>query len=422
MIESGMKRRCSGQVRSLMRGTSLCMIARDSASTLKRSLASVRRWIDDIVVVDTGSVDETPQIAAGLGARVFSFPWCDDFSAARNESIRHACGEWIFWLDSDEFIDDANGRKLRNLATSASDAGLMAFLMQQHSATRQSDGQLAPAIINQVRMFRNKPELRFEGRVHEQIMPAVNRLHGQVAWTDIRIDHSGYDDPLVRRRELDRDLRLLGLELADRPNHPFALFNLGMTLNGLGQPLAAIAAMDCCLSAAAGDEPYLANAHMILITAQMQARTLDAATRICHEGRRRFPNNSTLLFQEGVLARETGRPADAIRAFESVLQSGEPMALVPADPDFRRYKTHQNLALAYGDLSRHEIAERYWRLVVAAAPEQRAGWQGLTGSLLRQDKLSEAETALQTLCDRWPDNAEAFCYLRGLSLRLGGKR
>ena len=351
--------------------------------------------------------------------RVFSFHWCDDFSAARNESIRHARGEWIFWLDSDEFIDEANGRKLRDLAMSASEAGPMAFLMQQHSAVQQGDGQLAPAIINQVRMFRNKPELRFEGRVHEQIMPAVNRLQGKVAFTDIRIDHSGYDDPQIRRRKLERDLRLLHLELADHPDHPFALFNLGMTLNGLGQQEAAIAAMDRCLSVAAGDEPFLASAYMVLIAARMQARMLDAATRICHEGRRRFPNAPTLLFQDGVLARETGRPADAGRAFESGLQSDEPTGLFPTDPDLRRYKAHQNLALAYGDLGRHAVAERYWRLVVVAAPEQRAGWQGLTGSLLRQDKLAEAEISLRTLCDRWPDDAEALGYLQGLSLRLG---
>ena len=185
------------------------------------------------------------------------------------------------------------------------------------------------AIINQVRMFRNRPELRFEGRVHEQIIPAVNRLHGQVALTDIRIDHSGYDDPQIRRHKLEHDLRLLGLELANRPDHPFALFNLGMTLNGLGQQEAAIAAMDRCLSAVAGDEPYLANAYMVLIAARMQARMFDAAIRICHDGRRRFPIDQTLLFQEGVLARETGRPADAIPAFESVLQSNETMALFP---------------------------------------------------------------------------------------------
>lgn len=65
-----------------------------------------------------GSKDETPPICERLGAKVFHFPWCDDFSAARNESLRHAKGEWIFWMDSDDVIDEVNGRKLRALVES----------------------------------------------------------------------------------------------------------------------------------------------------------------------------------------------------------------------------------------------------------------------------------------------------------------
>src|SRR5207248_4522288 len=84
---------------------SLCMIVRDNARTIRACLESIRPWVDEMVVVDTGSQDETPRLAAGLGARLFSFPWCDDFSAARNESLRHARGDWLFWMDSDDTID-----------------------------------------------------------------------------------------------------------------------------------------------------------------------------------------------------------------------------------------------------------------------------------------------------------------------------
>ena len=83
---------------------SLCMIVRDNASTIAACLESIRPWVDEMIVVDTGSVDETPRIVESFGAKLFHFPWCDDFSAARNESLRHATGDWLFWMDSDDTI------------------------------------------------------------------------------------------------------------------------------------------------------------------------------------------------------------------------------------------------------------------------------------------------------------------------------
>src|SRR5262245_3405965 len=94
---------------------SLCLIMRDNAGTIGPCLESVRPWVAEMVCVDTGSTDETPQLAARLGARVYHFPWCDSFSAARNESFRYAQGDWIFWTDSDDVIDQDNGCDMRRL-------------------------------------------------------------------------------------------------------------------------------------------------------------------------------------------------------------------------------------------------------------------------------------------------------------------
>jgi glycosyltransferase involved in cell wall biosynthesis len=74
-------------------GLSLCMIVRDNARTIRPALESIRPWVDEMVVVDTGSTDDTPRIVAELGARVFHFTWIDHFAAARNESLRHARGK-----------------------------------------------------------------------------------------------------------------------------------------------------------------------------------------------------------------------------------------------------------------------------------------------------------------------------------------
>jgi glycosyltransferase involved in cell wall biosynthesis len=83
-----------------------------------------------MVVVDTGSRDDTPGICERLGARVFHFPWVDDFATARNESLRYARGTWLFWMDSDDTIDADCGRRLRKLAYGAADSAILGYVVQ----------------------------------------------------------------------------------------------------------------------------------------------------------------------------------------------------------------------------------------------------------------------------------------------------
>jgi len=92
---------------------SLCMIVRENAKTLRPCLQSIRPWVDEMVIINTGSKDETPQIVEQFGGRLLYFPWVDNFSAARNESLNHARGKWLFWMDSDDTIDEENSGMYR---------------------------------------------------------------------------------------------------------------------------------------------------------------------------------------------------------------------------------------------------------------------------------------------------------------------
>ena len=211
---------------------SLCMIVRDNAKTLPACLESIRPWVDEMIVVDTGSADETPRIVESFGAKLYHFPWCDDFSAARNESLRHATGDWLFWMDSDDTIPPECGRGLRELVENHNHPSVVAYVMQVHCPGGADDGDNDSnvTVVDHVKLFRNLPELRFDGRMHEQILGAISRLNGDVAWTGLYVVHSGSDQsPAAQAKKLERDLRLLFLELAERPEHPFTLFNLGMT-------------------------------------------------------------------------------------------------------------------------------------------------------------------------------------------------
>src|SRR5579862_9633682 len=94
---------------------SACIIAKNEEKNLGRCLTSLHASVDEIIVVDTGSTDRTVEIARAHGARVFNFPWCDHFSAARNESLSHAGGRWIIWIDADDELIEAAPRALRKL-------------------------------------------------------------------------------------------------------------------------------------------------------------------------------------------------------------------------------------------------------------------------------------------------------------------
>ena len=148
---------------------SLCMIVRDKPR------------FDEIIVVDTGSTDRTVAIAEECGAKVSYFPWIDDFSAARNESLAYATGDWVMWMDADDTLPEECGVKLQDLAMTACDA-TTGFLLEVHISP--APGEHGFTIVDHVKFFRNLPELRFGGRIHEQILESINprRHHLPRGW------------------------------------------------------------------------------------------------------------------------------------------------------------------------------------------------------------------------------------------------
>jgi tetratricopeptide (TPR) repeat protein len=384
------------------------MIVRDNAGTLGACLESIRPWVDEMVVVDTGSTDDTPQIAERLGARVYRFPWCDSFAAARNESLRHARGRWVFWMDSDDTIDPDNGRKLRDLVAGEPDPSVLGFVMQVHCPGPGEEGQDEVTVVDHVKLFRNRPDLRFERRIHEQIIPAIRRAGGEIAWTDLFVVHSGYDhSPRGQERKKERDLRLLHLELGEDPEHPFTLFNLGMTYQDVGRAEEAVGFLRRCIARSGPGESHLRKAYAYLVSCQRRLGRAGDAWQSLEEGLALFPRDAELLFLKAGLLQDAGRLEEAVQAYWHLLATDEERHYSSVVRGIRGHLARQNLALAceaLGDLAR---AEEQWRLIVAEVPRYRAGWRGLGDVLLRQDKHREAlqvaeqlpgEPTLQTEC------------------------
>ena len=147
---------------------SVCMIVRNEESRLAAAIESVRAVADEIIVTDTGSTDNTIDLARSLGARVETFAWCDDFAAARNACAVHARGEWILWLDADEKLKPGNDA---GLARDLADTRTLAYqLIREDFFTRDRPDWFSE--MYQLRLVRRDLPAKFVGRIHEHLVPS----------------------------------------------------------------------------------------------------------------------------------------------------------------------------------------------------------------------------------------------------------
>ena len=152
----------------------MTLIVRDEQKNLPQCLASVRGVFDEIVVVDTGSVDRTREVAREHGASVFEFAWIDDFAAARNAALGHATGDYAFWLDADDVVEPGQRGTLRAMLDGLRVGDEAAYVVRC-ACDPGADGSGGETVVDHIRLFPLRPDIRWTYRVHEQIMPALRR-------------------------------------------------------------------------------------------------------------------------------------------------------------------------------------------------------------------------------------------------------
>ncbi len=212
---------------------SLCMIVKNEEKFLPGCLASAAPYVDEMVVVDTGSTDRTVEIARSFGARVYHFDWVHDFAAARNESLRHATGDWVLQLDADERLDLLGSpQALREAAMAPGVDGYVVLIVCHRGAQDQSNY----SVSHNYRFFRKLPGIHYEREVHESVEPFLLRAGARTANAPFVIEHEGYrDDGVSLRGKLERNLEILKRRLEQTPQDPFALYYLGATYTSIGR-------------------------------------------------------------------------------------------------------------------------------------------------------------------------------------------
>ena len=200
---------------------SLCMIVRDERETLARCLDSVRDAVDEIIIVDTGSKDETREIALRYTPHVYDFSWRDDFSAARNEAFAHATCDFLMWLDADDVVADI--RPLMHWKQERLEQ-YDVVMAPYHVAF---DAQGKPTFVYyRERIVRAGMGFRWEGAVHEAIAP-----RGRIGYADFLVRHEK-----LRPGEPGRNLRIYEkLRAQGHPFNPRERFYYGRELASAGR-------------------------------------------------------------------------------------------------------------------------------------------------------------------------------------------
>ena len=219
---------------------SLCMIVKNEKKNIQSAILSVRDIVDEIVVVDTGSTDGTPELAGQLGAKVLAYKWTDDFSAARNFSLDHAKGDWILFMDADEIIAPSDATKIPQLCENDTLAG---YLLIQRNYTNDHRRQnfvyccgkypkyetTAGYIpVERIGLFRHTPQIRFSGIIHETVGESISRIGGVVAKTSIAVHHYGHLDNEIRKTKTDYYLQLGLRQIELTPYNPKPYYDIGL--------------------------------------------------------------------------------------------------------------------------------------------------------------------------------------------------
>lgn len=335
----------------------LVMIARDEARCIERCLASARAHVDEMLVLDTGSTDGTPELARRAGARVASFAWCDDFAAARNAALERADADWSLVLDADEWLVDG-AAALRALRGSApSTVGVV--------RVDNLYGCDAPGASRSVSwLSRVLPRgARYAGRIHEQPEALWPRRR-----LDVVIRHDGYLDAPMQRKH-GRNERLLRLALAERPGDGYLHYQLGKDLELQGRYADAAPHYARADALAGAAEPWR---HDLLLRRLFTLKKLAhhaEAVQLAQAQQPRFGDSPDYCFALGDLlldwaAHEPSRGAALVPLIESAWQHAVAIGERPDLPDSVHgrgsYLPAHNLAVLYEGLDRSAEA-RHWR-------------------------------------------------------------
>jgi glycosyltransferase involved in cell wall biosynthesis len=211
------------------------MIVKNEENNLECCLSNIARFMDEIIIVDTGSTDSTKEIANRYTDKVYDYAWTNDFAAARNFSISKSDNDYVLIIDSDEFLDSVDIQQIKRLVEE--NPGKIGRLLRRNEYTRNGIPHKYSERVN--RLF-SKKYYQYEGIIHEQVVPMLQKEAGLQSYSGptssaggtylipLTIRHSGYEGDLeTRKKKTERNISLLKQAQLKNPEDPYILYQLG---------------------------------------------------------------------------------------------------------------------------------------------------------------------------------------------------
>lgn len=300
----------------------VCMIVKNEEKLLEKCLKSVSRFVQQIVVVDTGSTDNTIDIAKNFSADIYYYPWDNSFSNARNFSISKSACDWILLLDADESIVQQDIDTLIDfIKTTELDGAHFKVYNYVGQGTNTNY-----TLHNALRLLRNNGEYEFKGDIHEQIV----RLDGKDAKDrfkvlNVRLNHYGYLDEIVKEKhKRQRNIPILMKQLAEDPSNAFTLFNLGNEYAAQSDYTKALQTYKKAIETMDVTQAYAP--HLIYRSAMClyNLKNYDEAISFLNDGLKIYPSCTDMEYLKGLIYTDYKRYTLAIDSFNKALNMGDP--------------------------------------------------------------------------------------------------
>ncbi len=389
------------------------MIVKNEEQNLPGILNDAKRFADQIVVVDTGSQDQSVEIAKKYGAKIGHFEWCDDFAAARNRSIELAETDYLLWLDADDRIDESEQRKLQDLKSRLDGAYFLRVESATDEAAASREGFTA---FYQLRLFPRRDDIRFSGRVHEELISSIDKTGLSTRQQSITIRHTGYhraEDRIAKgRRNLAIQLKALADGNGSAEQHYmiaasyFAVKDYTKCLEhiktarqmgggGLWRKYAYHMACDC---------------HINLEHPQEALQELIA-------GAAEYPESGLMQYFLGAMLLRQQQYLPAIEALKKAEQLGVEQESFAIPTDIEQQLPYY-LGLANQKCGKLEAAEIGYRKTIGIDPHHCPALNALGITLLQRGQISQAVEYLETAHQICPSR-EVQSSLAGANYHLG---
>lgn len=382
---------------------SLCMIVKNEGANLARCLNSVNGIVDEIIIVDTGSTDNTTHIALDYGAQVHFHPWTDNFSDARNASLELATGEWILFLDADEELDPGSGEALHHITSpDRADPGIEGcFVKIINYVGNEGWVETCPDLV--FRLFRNRPDYRFRGAIHEQIVDVILEKSREARFTiaeGISIIHYGYLDGEVRaKNKKNRNLGIIQTELEAHPHNRLLRYHFGVELFRAERYAEAAQVFT---QAANGIDPntiYLPKLLRYLVLSHQAAGQLHQALETALLGLRFFPDYADLHYYAGLVYLDLKQYGAAEKSLQQAASMPEQPPQYASFGGMRGFRAYYQLGKIADTFLQFEEALKYYILSLRDNPQFTPALECIVQILKPHKYPQDTKESLDKICE-----------------------